>query len=140
MTNLYLELKKKHEKEFNEFPMIFAFSKSQFKEGMEKLGLTEEDTDQIYSTGNGGYYKKTDAQKLKELFDRHKKEREENLSNEEYLYQMFLYELGNHEYCITYELDDTLEACDISHEMLEENSLMKDCLLRAKKKYLESVE
>lgn len=30
----YLELKKKHQKEFNEFPMFFAFNQKQFDEGM----------------------------------------------------------------------------------------------------------
>jgi len=37
--NSYLELKEKHQKEVNEFPMFFAFNDKQFKEGMKKFGL-----------------------------------------------------------------------------------------------------
>ena len=43
--NKYQELKEKHSKEFNKFPIKFAFSESQFKEAMKDLGLTEKDTD-----------------------------------------------------------------------------------------------
>ena len=47
--NRYVELKRRQEKEVNEFPMFFAFSKEQFSEGMKKLGLEPDEKDKIYS-------------------------------------------------------------------------------------------
>ena len=52
--NQYRVLKEKHEKEINNFPLMFAFSKKQFAEGMQKLGLKETNTDKIISIGVGG--------------------------------------------------------------------------------------
>ena len=138
MKNLYLELRQKHQDEMNSFPIFFAFSQSQFKKGMEKLGLSEDDTDKIYSLGGGGYYRRTDAEALREMFERHEKERKENLSNEQYAYEMFLYELSNHEYCITFDLDETLDACDITLNMLNDNEMLAEALRRAEKDYLAS--
>ena len=43
----YLELKQRQQKEVNDFPFGFAFSNQQFKEMMEKFGLSENDTDKI---------------------------------------------------------------------------------------------
>ncbi|NYC95062.1 hypothetical protein DFN09_003049 [Clostridium acetobutylicum] len=66
MNNKYIEMKRKHQKEVNNFPMFFAFSKEQFKEGMKKLGLEPSETNKIYKFGNtGGFYKRTDSAKLK---------------------------------------------------------------------------
>ena len=43
----YLELKWKHQKEFNEFPMFFAFNRKQFDEGMKTLGLKPNQTNKV---------------------------------------------------------------------------------------------
>ena len=56
--NRYAELREKHQKEFDKFPMKFAFSDKQFKEAMESLGLTENDTDKIIGIGAGGFIRK----------------------------------------------------------------------------------
>lgn len=37
--NLYAEMKKRHQEEINNFPLMFAFSKERFAEEMQKLGL-----------------------------------------------------------------------------------------------------
>lgn len=138
MKNLYLQLKSKHQEEVNNFPMMFAFSQKQFEEGMVKLGLNPEDTDKLYSIGAGGYIRKTDSQAFSELLQRHTKEHDEQMQNADYVYQMFRYELNNHEYCYTYDLDETLVACDVTREMLTENQILSDMLEKAKHDYLES--
>ena len=62
-------MKNKHQKEVNEFPFFFAFSNNQFDEGMRKFGLDPKDTDKIYKLGStGGFYLRTDADKLHEMF------------------------------------------------------------------------
>ena len=131
--NAYVELKNKHQKEVNEFPLGFAFSDKQFAEMMDKWGLTPEDTDQIYSIGGGGFVRKADSKAMNEMFERHAQEREvaikENKDN--YLYHMFDYELANHEYKYTGELDDTLEALDLTMEDINNNTVMYEALMKA---------
>lgn len=71
----YVQMKERHQKEVNEFPMMWAFNNDQFAQGMKKLGLQETDTDKIYRIAPGGFIRKTDADKLDEMFTRHEKER-----------------------------------------------------------------
>jgi len=80
--NKYLELKEKHSKEVNIFPMMFAFSQKQFDEGMEKLGLNKDDTKQIVSIGAGGFIKKTDSELLDKMFEEQSKERKVAIEND----------------------------------------------------------
>ena len=135
MTNVYLELKKKHQQEVNDFPMFFAFNNDQFKEGMERFGLTVDDTDQIYSFGMGGFYRRTDAADLREMFDRHEREKKEAIDNDEtgdgYCFHMFNYELGNHEFGYTREIEPTLEALGLEWEDVRENEKLLYALKKA---------
>jgi hypothetical protein len=135
--NAYLELKRKHEKEVKDFPMVFAFSDSQFKEAMEKLELTESDTDKIYSIGGGGFIRKTDSQALKEMTERHSKEMQDAIDSDEngqgFIFDMFDYELANHEYCITWEVEPTLDALGLTYEEVMANEKLKHGLELAKK-------
>ena len=80
--NQYLEMKQAHQKEVNNFPVFFAFSKDQFKEGIERLGLTENDTDKIYSIGGGGYIRKADSKAFNDLFDKQDKELNKAIEND----------------------------------------------------------
>ena len=132
--NPYHELKTKHQKEINDFPFGFAFSEKQFNDMMiNKFGLTPEDTDKIYSIGGGGYVRKCDADAMNEMFERHAKERESAIkeNKDDYLYHMFDYELGNHEYTYTYDLTDTLDALGLSMEDINADERMVDALNRA---------
>ena len=102
----YEELKNRQAKDYNELPLFFAFSNNQFNEEMLRLGLTPEDKDKIVSLGAGTFIKKTDRHLVKDLFKKHTEELAEAREDVQYLYDMFLYELGNHEFCITYDVTD----------------------------------
>lgn len=140
MTNSYLELKRKHEAEFNQFPMGFAFGNKQFNEAMEKLGFTEKDTDKVCSIGNGGFIRKTDSKAFGEMVDRLKIEKKEAIDNDPtgdgYIYDMFMYELQNHEYSYTYELEPTLDALGLTAEEVNANPKLVHGLGKAKKKIM----
>ena len=128
----YTELKSKHQKEIDAFPFGFAFNESQFKEMMEKWGLTPDDTDKIYSIGGGGYVRKSDADAMHKMFERHELERKmARKHGDDYLFEMFNYELANHEYCITYDITDTLEALGLTMEEINADPGMADALKRA---------
>lgn len=139
MENAYLLLKKKHQQEFNEFPMFFAFSDKQFKEGMATLGLKENETDKIFSIGNGGFYRKSDAPAFHEMLIRHDREMQEAIDNDAtgdgFIREMFEYELANHEYGYTMSLEDTLNALDLTYEEIEANEKLLHGLRLATKKF-----
>lgn len=139
--NAYEILKNKQQKEFNEFPIGFAFSNEQFKEQMEKLGLTEKDTDKVVSIGSGGFIRKSDVKSFNELVTRLSKEKEAAIAADKdgtgFIKDMFLYELGNHEYIITYDLTDTLESLDLTMEKVKKDPRLVKGLKMAKKEYLD---
>ena len=124
--NAYTKLKKKHQDEVNAFPMFFAFSQQQFDEGMKKLGLEPTDTDKIYKLGStGGFYRKSDSEALQEMFSRHVKEEADAIASDPtgdgYIYQMFNYELANHEYGYTWDPEPTLDALGMTMEQIEKD-------------------
>lgn len=140
--NKYTELKSKHQAEINAFPMFFAFSDKQFEEGMAKFGLTISDTDKIYKLGStGGFYLRSDSQKLKDMFERHAKEMDDAIKNDDqFVYEMFLYELANHEYCITYDFEPTLDACGLTEDEVAKDWRLLKLLKKAETDYLEGCE
>ena len=135
----YLHLVNAHQQELNDFPIMWAFNDEQFIEGMKKLGLKETDTDKIVTINSGGFMKKTDAPAFNAMMKRHAQEWEEAYEDDEFLYEAFLYELGNHEFCITYEYEPTLSALGLTEDQILNDERMLKILKRAKKDYLEDI-
>ena len=129
--NKYTALKSKHQKEVDAFPLGFAFNQSQFDEMMTKWGLDPKNTGAIFSIGGGGYVRKSDADAMHQMFERHEAERKAAMQDDEYLFQMFNYELANHEYSYTYDFTDTLEALGLTIEEINADPRMADALRRA---------
>ena len=50
-TESYRGMKARQQQEVNSFPMAFAFSDTQFAEGMRRLGLDPSETEQIVAIG-----------------------------------------------------------------------------------------
>lgn len=142
--NSYQEMQERHQQEVNQFPFMFAFSNQQFDEGMRKLGLDPSQTDQIVSIGDGGFVRKSDVPAMKDMFARQEKERKAALAADKaergHAYQMFLFELGNHEYCITQDLTETLEACGLTHEEINANPNLRKALARAIRDYMKTAD
>lgn len=138
--NDYAKMKRRQQEEFDAFPMRFAFSKEQFAEGMADLGLKPTDTGKIYKVPGGGFYRKVDSQRFAEMMDRFEKELEaaiaEDKSGDGFIYQMFLYELNNHEYGYTGELDETLDALDCTMEDIQADSRLSHGLDKAMRKIM----
>ena len=136
--NAYLTLKQKHQDEVNAFPMFFAFNQIQFDEGMKKLGLEPTDTDKIYKLGRtGGFYRKSDSPALQEMLSRHIKEDADAIASDPtgdgYIYQMFNYELANHEYGYTLDPEPTLEALGMTMEQIEKDPRLLHGFKKAEK-------
>ena len=111
--------------------MAFAFNNEQFKEGMEKLGLDAKDTQKVLSIGGGGFIRRTDSDAFGAMFDRIHAEEAEARKNDDYLFQMFSYELANHEYCYTWDLTDTLRSLGLTLEEIKANAQLNDALIKA---------
>jgi len=140
--NTYKTLRDKHQQEVSNFPMFFAFSNEQFAEGMKGLGLGPDDVDQVYKFGDtGGYYRRSDAAWLREMLDRHEKERKDAIeadsTGDGYIFDMFLFELANHEYGYTWDIASTLEALDLTLEDVEKSRALKNGLEKAKARFKE---
>lgn len=115
----YKEIQDKHSKELNDFKGIFfAFNKKQLREGMEKVGVTSEN--EIKSCGAGLFLRNDRFEAFKGMLKRHKQEREEWWKNPENLLHALIYELRNHEYCLTGDPTDALNALDLEEEDIPE--------------------
>jgi len=137
--NQYRAMKDRHQKEFNAFPIFFAFGDAQFNAAMKAWGLDPNDTDQIYSLGStGGYYRRSDAPAFHAMTARHDEEFANAISADKtgngFIYDMFMYELGNHEYSYTGEINATLDALDLTAEDFEKNPALRHGLEKACKK------
>lgn len=135
----YKNIRERQEKEYNEFTkgkVFYAFTEKQFNEGLKKLNANKKELVQFIS---GGFIKKTD---LKELLRGHSQEIEDYITldktGNEFIYQMFKYELRNHEYNITHDLEDTLKSLNITGEEIELKENLKQGLLKAIKEYEEA--
>lgn len=134
----YIEYKDEFEKTVNNFPMMFAFSNEQLEQGKKQLGVT--DNKELISIGDGGFIKKTDRQAYLDMVDYLKEKLQQGLFNDdEFLYEAFLYELGNHEYCITYDLTDMLDTLCLDEEQVRNNPRMNKILNTALDNYLGNV-
>lgn len=126
--NKYSEMKKRHQATLNNFPIFYAFNNEQFGEGIKKLGLTMDDTKSLYKTGSGGFYKKEDSQKLRDMFKSFDTDMEEAIkadnTGEGFIFDMFDYEASNHEYCITHDISDTLNVLGITMEEIDKSKTL----------------
>ena len=119
--NAYKVLRDRQQEEFNALPLGFAFSQKQFDEMMQGWSLDpEKDLDKILRIPGGGYVQKKDADLLHKTRERHDAEMAaaiaEDTTGEGFIYQMFLYELDNHEYGYTRDTEDTLDALGYTAE------------------------
>ncbi len=136
--NSYITLKNQHQKEVDGFPFFFAFTKDQYEEGMRKFGLKSSDTDKICRLGStGGFLLKTDRAKMHEMFGRHERERKEAIAADKtgngYIYDMFNTELSNHEYVVTGDITDTLDALGMEYSDIVADQRIERAFHKARK-------
>ena len=132
----YKALKERQQQEINAFPFIWAFNESQLADGMRRLGLDpEKDKDKLCSIGAGGVIRKTDADAMREMFARHRRELQESIAADKtgdgFIYDMFSTELANHEYSYTGDVTDAVNACGLTVEQLNANPALIKGLKKA---------
>jgi hypothetical protein len=124
----YTELKAKHQAEVDAFPLGFAFNKDQYDAMMSKWGLLPTDRSQIIYMDRGCFVRKSDYEAMHEMFERHETELKAAMQDYDFAFEAFNYELANHEYCITHNYHDALEALGIIFSDLIANPTMYQAL------------
>ena len=119
----YLDFKKRQQKEFEEFPIAYAFNDKQLEEALEKLGATKEECVSVF--GHGDIVRRQDAKDLVKLFTRHDKELKQKLIDDvDFAYEAILYEMDNHEYANNWSADeDVLAALGIDFTFIRKHGL-----------------
>ena len=140
----YVELKNNNQKRFDEFSKkyiywIFAFSDKQFNDKLKEHKLTR---DEIISIGAGGFIKREHKKLYLEEMNRLRRSNpfKQIKDDDVEVKKAFIYELANHEYCITYNLDYTLDALGTTEEEIKKDVRLKKILKEAINEYLENIE
>lgn len=136
--NKYLQLKNKHQQMVDAFPMGFAFDSDQLDEGLEYLGVTK---DGIVGISGGGFIRKTDTGAYKKMWNRIHTELNAAIDNDNdgtaFIADMFEYELANHEYVVTGDMTDTLEALNLTMAAVANSPALANGLKVGKKRYMD---
>lgn len=134
--NSYIELKNTIQKEINQFPIGFAFSKEQFEQTKRNWNIS--DNDELVSIG-GGFIRKTDRDAFTVLLSRSNAAIAEAIAADQdgtgFIKDMFLAELANHEYCYTGDLTETLEAVNMTAEQVKADPALLNGLKLALQSY-----
>ena len=135
----YLELKKRHQKELEDFPIAYAFNDKQLDEALDKLGASKEECVTVF--GHGDIVLRTDAKALVKMLKRQDEELKQKLRDDvDFAYEAFLYEMDNHEYAINWSADeDVLSAFNITFEDINKWGLQM-AYRKAREKHLEHAE
>ena len=128
MTTTYAGLRADQRDKINGFPIRFAFSNQQLDEVIKELGPAET----LVNIGGGGFLRKSDRQAFDDLFESCEREMAEAMLNDDFLLDAMKYELGNHEYCITFDPSSTIDALGL--DMTDERTVR--LLNVAKREYL----
>ena len=138
--NNYLQLRERQQAEINNFGIKAAFSETQYNEMCAAWGLDPEAAqNEIIGIGGGCFILKRNKAAFVDLMRRHEAERKaaikEDTTGDGYIFNMFYYEMANHEYIITGDLTDTLEACGVSFEDIEKSPALAHGLTKAQSEY-----
>jgi len=85
----------------------------------------------LQDVGSGMYVRRADMPLWIELESRHREELFNALGDEEFAIQALVYELENHEYGVTDDVTDTLDALAISQSDLDNIPGLSECLEKA---------
>lgn len=134
----YLDLQKRQQQEFEDFPIAYAFSDQQLTEALEKLGAEKSECVTVF--GHGDIVKKKDVPALKDMLKRHTKEIHEALKDKEFAEAAFLYEMDNHEYAINWDGDADVLACfSLDEKKLHEMGL-DDAYRKARRAHMKHAQ
>ncbi len=128
--NKYYDFKQEQQRKVDNFPIIFAFNQKQLAEGCARLGVTDP-AKELYSIGAGGYVRKTDSKKFNTLFEGLDASIAEAMKEPDFAYDAMLYELENHEYCITGDPSPALNVLGLTLKDVRQSETLAEIFKRA---------
>ena len=135
----YKAMKERHQNEVNALPLAFAFNRDQYRAKLAEWNITEEEarSGAIVGIGGGGFVRAEDHNKVLETFKRIREEKQAAIAadttGDGFIYQMFLYELNNHEFSYTGDVEETLAALQLTADDINGNEALQHGLKRAVK-------
>lgn len=135
----YKAMKERHQEEVNALPLAFAFSKEQYRAKLDAWNITEEEANNgaILGIGGGGFIRSSDRDLVIGTFERIHDEEQAAIAadttGDGFIYQMFLYELNNHEFSYTGDVEETLAALQLTADDINGNEALQHGLKRAVK-------
>lgn len=132
-VNKYLQMKERLQKEFDNFPVFIAFNDEQLLKGMKKIGVDISELDKLCKLEHSDMMcRKDDVAELEAMIKRQSAEMKKAMdSDDEYLYDMFNYELKNHGYVETNIIADTLISVGLKQKDISNNERYKHALDKA---------
>lgn len=132
MIELYPELRKRQQKEFDNFPLGAAFTDDSFNQMMEEWGLDPvTDTDKIISLGAGCFIRKADKAAYMEMAERFYNEKKAGFENDDFLYSAFRFELSNYECFYSGDYIPALRALGFKESEIESDERLKRIFYKA---------
>lgn len=110
LMTTYIDLLAANEATMNAVPMFFAFTQEQLDAAMAARGVT--DTALLCRVAHGALMLKSEVHLLRAALDEAAARREAYLATDDGLLEALTYELANHEYCITGDSREAVEAVD----------------------------
>lgn len=144
MKNSYDELREIQQERFNNLPIGFAYSEKQFNEMMHRWGLDPDtDTDQIcYVFGRLGFARKSDLPLIKATVKKEQEETEQAIASDRdgtgFIYDMFVSEMFNHEYGLTHNIDEVLEALGLTADQVNSDERFQSAMKMASEYVIEN--
>lgn len=133
----YYTFKEKNDKPYHDFiskNIFFAFSQEQYKEGLAKFNIKEEEAkDKLYKYFGGGFMLKSAAEEEKKILKKRDKHLRKYLNNFNNLVDALIYEMNNYECAYTGEYSKGLYAFGFSKEDLKKNKKLLKAYTKARK-------
>ena len=107
---------------------------------MKKLGLNPSQTNMITNIGGGGFIRTSDVPAWQQLIQQHQMEMQAAIQQDQtgdgFIYQMFRYELANHEYTYSEDPSDALRALGITYQQVMADPRLAHGFEKAREKLL----
>lgn len=126
--NKYEELIKKHKDEIGTLPIQYASDSSQRQSALKALGTTE---DEVCHVAGGGVIRKSEVMRLNEMVQRHDEEIENFKKDDDFLLDMFTFEMNKCHYTNSTNNKAIFDACKISMDNLADDKRIGRIFCRA---------
>lgn len=136
--NKYLDYCKRREGAITSFDIAFCCNEQQFKEEMRRLGIS--DRSEMIPLGYGRYIRKCDKGAYSSMIKGFNRELSESIEkDDEFVVDMFYSVMSDLEFCISYDVEEVLEACGMHGEAVLNDSRLGRLFKKAQDKYFNNV-